>query len=384
MRVLFVGNLGNTGYRFVRWLRESGVEAVLAISQRNKGERNLPERDHGRLSNAYPEWIVKFPGTVFQYIYPGFKLERLADKFDLILTAGEYIIPVLNLNRPVVILPVGGDMTRLPFGSKTLKQELHSWLFRKRIHKVRKIITEQEDIVWASRLLGQGNKVSRFPFLVDLHQLRDNVNYRLLKELRNRYKAYDALIFHPTRKNLDPNRIDYKGNDKLLHAYKRFIENHPHKQIILISGLHGRHAQQYRKMVNELGLEEHVEFEHHLPLSDLHAYMSLDHVAVFDQFTHNLNTLGGIQREALAFGKPVVSSTDINTKEFREAYGTGCPLCPAFNEEEIYQCMVELFHTSAENWQEISNISVTWAENYLHWENRMNDFIDILENTLKF
>jgi glycosyltransferase involved in cell wall biosynthesis len=136
-------------------------------------------------------------------------------------------------------------------------------------------------------------------------------------------------------------------------------------------------------MVTELGLEEQVEFIDHLSLPDLHAYMYLDHLAVFDQFTQNLNTLGGIQREALAFGRPVVSSTDVSTKEFNQAYGTGCPLFPAFNEEEIYQSMVELFSGSSEDWQNISHNSVKWAENFLHWESRMDEFINILEIMLK-
>jgi glycosyltransferase involved in cell wall biosynthesis len=383
MRVLFVGNPGNTGYRFVRWLRESGVDAVLAIPWKNKGERNLPEWENGQSQDAYPEWMVKFRDSLLKYICPGNQLKRLAKKYDLILTAGEHIIPVLTLNQPVGILPVGGDMTRLPFGSKTFKQEIHSWFFRKRISKVKCIITEQEDIIWAARLLGQGNKIRRFPFLVDLYQLRDNVNHRLANELKKKYKDWDGLIFHPTRKNLDPNRIDYKGNEKLLHAYKRFIQFHPHKKILLISGLHGRHTSQYGEMVNEFGLEKHVEFIDHLSLPDLHAYMCLDHLAVFDQFTQNLNTLGGIQREALAFGKPVVSSTNVSTKEFSQAYGTGCPLFPAFNEEEIYQSMVELFTGSSEDWQNIGHVSVKWAENFLHWKSRMDEFINILEIMLK-
>lgn len=383
MRVLFVGNPGNTGYRFVKWLRESGVEAVLAVPRKNKGERNLPEWESGQSQEAYPEWTVKFPESLLRYIYPGYKLKRLAKNYDLILVAGEYIIPVLSLNRPVAILPVGGDMTRLPFVNRTFKQEIHSWFFRKRIHKVKRIITEQEDIIWAARILGQGNKISRFPFLVDLYQLRDNVNHWLAEKLKNKYKGWDGLIFHPTRKNLDPNRIDYKGNEKLLRAYKRFIELHPHKKILLISGLHGRHTFQYKEMVTELGLEEQVEFIDHISLPDLHAYMCLDHLAVFDQFTHNLNTLGGIQRESLAFGRPVVSSTDVSTKDFNQSYGIGCPLFPAFNEEEIYQSMVELFSGSSEDWQNISHISVKWAENFLHWENRMDEFINILESMLK-
>lgn len=383
MRILFIGNPGNTGFRFVRWLRERNVEAVLAIPSRLKGKRNLPEWEDVQLESSYPRWIVKFSDFFLPYIYPGFQLRKLAGNFDMILTAGEYIIPSLILNKPVAILPVGGDMTRLPFGSKSLKQEIHSLLFRKRIHKVSNIITEQEDIVWASKLLGQGDKVIRFPFLVDVDQLQENVNHSLLNELKDRYNGLDGIVFHPTRKNLDPGRIDYKGNDKLLRAFKQFRADYPEKQVFMVSGLHGRHVARYREMVQELGIEKYVEFIDHLSLPDLHAYMSLDRVAVFDQFTHNLNTLSGIQREALTFGKPVVSSTDTNSREFIEAYGKGCPLWTAFNEEEIYHSMEQLFDKPAEEWTQISNSAFRWTEKYLHWENRIDEFIGILKRALE-
>lgn len=355
----------------------------MAIPSKLHGERNLPEWENIHLKNNYPGWIVKFPDFFLPYIYPRFQLRKLAGKFDLIITAGEYIIPSLTLNKPVVILPVGGDMTRLPFGSKSLKQEIHSWLFRKRIHKVSSIITEQEDIVWASKLLGQGEKIIRFPFLVDVHQLQENINHNLLNVLKKKYNGLDGIVFHPARKNLDPGRIDYKGNDKLLRAFKKFTDDYPEKQISMISGLHGRHVNQYREMVHKLGMEKHVEFIDHLSLPDLHAYMALDRVAVFDQFTHNLNTLGGIQREALAFGKPVVSSTNINSREFIEAYGAGCPVWQAFDEEQIYNCMVDIFDQSPDERKEYSNIAISWVKKYLHWENRIDEFLGILRRTLE-
>ena len=343
----------------------------------------MPEWEDIHLKNGYPDWIIKFPEFLPPYIYPGCKLRKLVRKFDLILTAGEHIIPVLKLNKPIVILPVGGDLTRLPFGNNTFMQEIHSYLFRKRINKAKYIITEQEDIAWASKLLGQGDKIIRFPFLVDVHQLKENINHSLLDELKEKYKDLDGIIFHPTRKNLDPKRIDYKGNDKLLIAFKRFIEEHPEKQISMISGLHGRHADQYKAMVKRLELRKYVEFIDHLSLPDLHAYMALDHAVVFDQFTHNLNTLGGIQREAMAFGKPVVSSTDVNSPEFIAAYGKNCPLWPAFNEEEIYRCMEEIFSKSAGEWKKINHITLSWIEEHLHWDNRIDEFISILKRTLE-
>jgi len=379
MKVLFVGNLGNTGYRFVRWLVEYGVDATLLLPGNFNHPRSQPQWEDPSLKEHYPPWIQTFREYRFPYLFLNRKVREMARKSDVILTTGFHVLPVLSLKQPVIFLPAGRDLTQMPFWSNTWINEIHSYLYRKRIKKVSRILTDQEDCVWAGRLLGTGERIQRFPFLVDVRQIEQNINTPLKEKLEKEYGHYDCLFFNPTRKNMDSQRIDYKGPDKLLHAYRHFLDRHENLNVLMVSGLHGLHVDEFKQQVHELDLEEHMVFTGHLPLPDLHAWLTLQNLAVFDQFTDNLNALSGIQREAMALGRPVVASTDIHTPAFRQAYGPDCPLIPAFDAQDIYRAMEQLtIGPSLDSLWNATSIR-KWTLKHVHYENRIHELMNILE-----
>lgn len=382
MKILFVGNQGNTGFRFTNWLRRSGLDAYLLISKQLKHKRSLPENDFPELENNYPKWILQFNERKFPYLYPSAVLKKISGDFDIILTTGNYILPVLKLKKPVGFFPVGSDLTQLPYQTSPFINEIYSYLYRRRIGNVTRIFTVQKDCIWSARLLGQGNKVELFPFLVDTKAIKNGINYGLLSKLKNTFGHYDLIFFNPARKNMDPNKVNYKGSEKLLNAFKRFIKQ-TNSNVLLITGLHGDHANEFDSMVKGFNLRDRVKFTNHLSLPDLHAYMSLDNVVVFDQFTSNLNTLGGLQREALALGSIVVSSTDVHTTDFEKSYGPDCPLLPAFSEENILSRMKEVDALSRDDFYKKSYSAVEWAEKHIHWESRINELISALEDMVE-
>jgi glycosyltransferase involved in cell wall biosynthesis len=382
MRILFFGNQGNTGYRFGRWLREAGYEVKLLIPDNLKYERSYPEWEDPALKDQYPEWIQIYRENRYPYLFLNAFVRKTARDYDLVMVTGFHILPLLKLDKPLVFLPVGADLSQMPFWTGRWVEELEAWLYRRRIGKLSLILTEQEDCIWAARLLGVGDKVRRFPFLIDLNQINHSVNNELALQLSEKYQAYDRIFFNPSRKNLDPARRDYKGAEKLLRAFKRYIEDYQSSRVLMISGLHGLHKEEYRNMVTEMKLDSHIEYTGQLALPDLYAYYSLDNVVVFDQFTENLNTLGGIQREAMAMGCPVVSSTDVYTRQFIAGYGPGCPLIPAFDEEEILNAMKKLTRLEQEEMDQYRESVKNWALRYLHYENRMSRFTGLLEEAM--
>ncbi|MFP4603882.1 MAG: glycosyltransferase, partial [Bacteroidales bacterium] len=262
--------------------------------------------------------------------------------------------------------------------SNPLINEIYSYLYRRRINNVSRIFTVQSDCIWSARILGQGNKIDLFPFLVDTKNIKNNINYGLLEKLKMKYGKYDLLFFNPTRKNMEKGKVDYKGSEKLLEAFKKF-QVQTKRNVKMIAGLQGEHAEMFKKMVDSCNLKEYVDYTGHLSLPELHAYMSLDNVVTFDQFTINLNTLGGIQREALALGSIIVSSTDVHTKEFTESYGEGCPLMPAFSDKQILMQMEKLAGMTKEEFYRLSYSAVEWADKYIHWESRIDELIEKLE-----
>jgi len=379
MRVLFVGNQGNTGYRFVRWLVEYGVDATLLYPENFNHPRSHPQWEDPRLEGHHPGWIQTFREYRFPYLFVNRKIRKMARSYDLILTTGFHVLPVLTLDKPVIFLPVGRDLAQMPFWSDTWINEIHSYLYRKRIPRVKRILTDQEDCIWAARLLGIGERIHRFPFLVDVRRIEQNINSGLKVQLERDYGHYDRLFFNPSRKNMDPQRVDYKGVDKLLLAYRRFLDRHENLNVLMVSGLHGLHVDAFREKVHELNLEDHMVYTGHLSLPDLHAWLSLENVAVFDQFTQNLNALSGVQREAMAMGRPVVSSTDIHAPAFQQAYGPNCPLIPAFDAHDIYRAMENItVHASRNDLWEATSIR-KWTLKHVHYESRIQELIAILE-----
>ncbi|MFO8236559.1 MAG: glycosyltransferase [Bacteroidales bacterium] len=381
MRILFIGNQGNTGFRFISWFRSRGIDAVLLIPKQLKHIRSLPENDDLTLENNYPKWIIQFKERIFPYLSPSAKLRKISKQYDIILTTGNYILPVLKLNKPVCFFPVGGDLTQLPFQSKPLISEIYAYLYRQRIDNVNRIFTVQKDCIWAARLLGQADKIELFPFLVDKETIQKNVNVHLHENLKEKFEPYDWIFFNPARKNMNPDKVNYKGSEKLLKAYKKFIEQTKAK-VLMIAALYGDDASEFKAMVNSLELNEYVSFTCHLSLPDLHAYMKLDNVVVFDQFTYDLVALGGIVREALALGSIVVSSTDVNKEDFMKSYGEDCPLLPAFTEKQILRRMLEISEMSLAKQKQVKDEAQKWVDKHIHWTARIDELINKLKQEL--
>ena len=387
MKFLFYGNAGNTGFRITSWLRQKGLEGILYIPQKQiRHVRNQPEWENPKLADNYPEWIQLVPKGFHYYHFSilNKKVKQYASNCDVVLTTGIEVVNVLTIEKPVVFIPDGGDITDYPFHSKSLKAELFSYFYRKRIRKIGRIITAQENCIWAANLLGVSDRVEVFSLPVDMDAINSNLNRKLLKNLSQRYSTYDWIFFHPTRKSLDPTRSDYKGNEKFIYAFAEFIHSHPSTKVKLIDGLHGADREQYLRLVKQLNLSKYCESVEHLSLPDLHAYMAFEKCIVFDQFGPlGRHSFGGVAREAICLGSPLVTATDTKLAKFESAYGPNSPIFSAFEKDEILKAMENLTSFSSDEFEALRQSTLDWAKRYLHWENRIDEFIAILEDVVR-
>ncbi|MFX0203895.1 MAG: glycosyltransferase [Candidatus Hodarchaeota archaeon] len=212
-----------------------------------------------------------------------------------------------------------------------------------------------------------------------------NIDDEFHRNIEKSYENYDFVFFNPSRKNLDPNRPDYKGNEKFLKAFKLFLNKYPNVKVRLVLGMHGKHVNQFLNLVHQLELIKYCDFIEHLPLPKLHAYMSLKNTIVFDQFRQSSwesGHLGGIQREALSLGSVLVTAKNVGSENFLSIYGKNCPLFPALSVEDIAKAMEEVVNCSKNELRIIQEHAKGWAYKYLHWENRIDHLIDILEAVL--
>ena len=382
-RILFFGNTGNIGFRFSTWLRKKGYEVNLFYPKDFKHERSLPEWENPLLKDCYPDWIRFSKKSRFPFFMPSLALKKKSNSFDVILTTGEFVIPALCLKKPVIFIPVGGDLTELPFLFNNFKNSIRSLIYKRRIKSVNRILTAQEDCFWASKFLGVYDKVKEFPIPLDCDSIRENYSKSLSLEVQKKYSCMDYIFFNPSRKNMDPKKFSYKGNEKFLLAFKKLLKVKANLKIKGVIGLHGHHTKEFQSLVTELGLDRHIEYINHLSKDKLHAYMKLDNVIVFDQFGNKASTnLGGVSRESLAMGAPVVASAGIQSLEFERNYGKNCPLIFASSKEEIYESMIHLVSLSKNEFVSLKNESLLWAKATLDWNNQIQILIDCIEDAM--
>lgn len=379
MRILFYGNQGNQPFRIARWLRQKGLDVKLYLPKNLPHSRSLPEWENPELRNNYPNWIKTYHHSWFNDFFPPRCIRKEAKKYDILFTTGvHHIVSALKIDLPIVFNPRGGDITQLPFFSD-LRSELMSFFYRRRISLVSLILTVQEDCIWAARLLGISDKVKFFPVLVDSDQIRLDIDNELLEELEKKYEKYDYVFLNLSRKNLNPSKPDYKGNEKFLKAFKKLTNKNDNVSIKLILGMHGTNVSDFEDTVAALDLDRYCDYVEHLPLPKLHAYLSLSNGIVFDQFGYILKSFGGIGQETLSLGNVLVCSTDTSDNLFKKNYGDNCPLLYAFTVDEIFNQMEKIINLDKTKLDDIRKRSEEWAYKYLHWENRIEELIDILK-----
>lgn len=378
-RVLFYGNQGNAGFRLASWLRETGIDARLLLHRDVRSQRSRPEWQDPALREGYPPWIERYRRLKYvHWLVPPRKARAMAREATVVVTTGRVVVGALALDGPVVFFPMGGEFTRFPFQKDLLHRPVAA-LYRRRLRRVRRILSAQENVHETARRLDVGDRSVRFPLPVEVREIHELVNRDLLARLEERYADRRAVFLLLSRKTMDPEREEYKAPERFARALKRFLREGDADGIQVVVGLHGPDAERFRTLVEELDVASACDFVGHLPRPDLHAYFSLSRAVVFDQFggitRHNLS---GSVREALSLGATVVTATEVDADPFREAYGPGCPLLFAETTEQISRRMHQVAGWSGRQFEERASESRAWSERHLDWRARIPEFVEIL------
>jgi len=366
----------------------------------------LPEWDNPSLAGNYPSWVYEFyqrekgsqkllhkiskskflPIFIIEKInkrdfFPPEEIKKISRNYDLVFTSGKNIISALNFDIPVVFRSLGSDMARLPFSCGNLYQEALSYTLRKRIKKISCIIAQQEDTIWSARFLGVLDKLRFFPIPVDIDDINANTDKDLLRKLNEKYSSYDHVFFLPARKVINPNHSAYKGAEKFLKAFKKLKHKHKNIDIKVVSIMRGSGDGNFRRLIKSMQLEKYFDhIEGILPTYKLSAYMKIRNCVVFDDFGFTNKThLTGISREALSVGAVVVDIVDTEYSHFKRLYRKNCPLLHADDEEAIFKQMERIVSMDSNELENIRKRSISWAYKHLHWEKRIDELIDILE-----
>jgi glycosyltransferase involved in cell wall biosynthesis len=326
-------NLHNNAYNIVKALRKRGVEADLILEGKAFGysfpmweELELdidPYRFNIReilkkRKYEFPEWIRMWWDDSQIDPVNVFSLFQMVKGYDLLHLHPPAPIYLQFALKPFVIHEVWWIRRLVTLNDSKGK------LGRRAYAKADCIIMTNPDTYELLKLLKYKREVF-IPFVIDTER------YKPLKI----EKSDELLFFHPTR-----HCWEEKGNDKLIHAFKRFIEEGYKARLRLVDWGWMENVEGSRKLIKTFGLERYVEWVP--PYSKpglIRAYNEAD--IVFDQFI--LGSGGTTLFEAMACEAPVVIYlNDWNVR----CFGEMPPIANAKTPEEIYDAMVLLTDAS--------------------------------------
>jgi hypothetical protein len=148
--------------------------------------------------------------------------------------------------------------------------------------------------------------------------------------------------------------------------------------------MEGSDASNFERLIKEMHLEKYFDYlRAALPLYKLTAYMKIKNGIVFNDFGFSKTHLTGISREALSTGAILVDNVDIQHSHFKRLYGENSSILQANDEETIYKQMQRIVSMSPKELNLLREESLSWAYKSLHWENRIDELVEILKMSLR-
>ena len=190
-----------------------------------------------------------------------------------------------------------------------------------------------------------------------------NQNIEKLIKLKKNNFIYFSQTRHywKGKSKKDPNN---KGSNKLIYAWKKFINEH-RPNAILVLFEYGNDFLASKKLIMDLNLDERIIWMPLSPRKEIMKMISFVDV-VMGEFTHSW-FIGGLSMEAISMGKPLITYRD--ERYLGNFYKDNYPILNACSTDEIYNKIVFSYQNKNKILR-IGDLSKKWFE-----ENVTNSFI---------
>lgn len=151
-------------------------------------------------------------------------------------------------------------------------------------------------------------------------------------------KKNNFIFISPSRhywKNKSKKNPNNKGNDKLIYAWEKFINDHKPNSILVLFE-YGNDFLASKKLIMKLNLDETIIWMPLSPRKEILRMISFVDV-VMGEFTHSWY-IGGLSMEAISMGKPLITHRD--EKYISNFYQDKYPILNAYSIDEIYNKIV--------------------------------------------
>lgn len=368
MRVALINNMNNNFFAFARYLRDLGVDAHIFIID-PLPQHFLPQAD----TFDDPEslsYIHYLNGSAMR----GLRIDKILNlrkqlkqlyadlkTFDLIVACGNLAYFALKDIKIDVFMPYGGDAFQLIIQHKLSHRHGLVYLYHrflahlqsKAIKNSRVVVTLGSidgNIANGLKLLNKNWLEGTIPMVYPVTSPSPLACWEFLKQ-------HDFIMFSHTRQcwfNVE----DYKGNEKYITAFSRFVKSGCRfKNPILVLFEYGDTVAASKELIVSLGIEKYVRWMPKMLRKEIFYGLAQASLAV-DALTDTVATFGGAVFESFLLGIPVIGNAKLPNQEAC----THLPLVQAFTEEEVYQILLD-YQQDPHKYKQLGVKAQTWFDN---------------------
>lgn len=330
MKIACIGNMNNTFFTIVRYLRDRGIDAELLLTN-YEISYFLPFND--TFDFEYKQYTKQlYWGMPKTFLFTSSKkIKSDLMPFDFIMARSATPAFIEKAGRNIdLYVPYGGDIGSMPFLFETGIKGVLNFLFKiyqkkgiqnsfcintQYFHSVFKKKIEKLKILHKTHYFGVPQIYNKIFSNNTIEQYYNKSKwYPEFKKVRDKF---DLVVFHQSRhvwnksKRLKKNEITpycFKGNDILIKGFSKFVKDKPQVNACLVLFEYSRDFLDSKKLISELGIENNVRWFPVMPRKELLIGMSL-----FDISTGDFDigwTTSGVIEESLAMGKPMLHYLD--------------------------------------------------------------------------
>jgi len=384
MRVHLYGNTLNNAVVVGRLLQNSGCDVQVFIPCDDRiAEQDRPEWEYGDMLDQIEGMLVRVPPPrPFRPAH--FAFLNAFVKADILHVFGEG--PALlsaNLRKlpPAVFQSFGGDLQILPWQTWPLRERVYAAMQRVGIRRCRHAIIMPYQHALLKRLGFSGAVTDDLPFMADYAHMRSVPRHSWVSD---RFGNYKLLVYFPSRHVYTQDIGPYAKNNYVgLLGFSRFVREHrvTPEDVRLVIVNKGVRFHESLSLIEREGIRPYVDILEEHPRAAVYSFMSLSQVVVLDQFPDLPEmTFGGIAREALFHGAPVVVKTDVRAI-CRMYQSNDLPILHASDAGEVAFQLGQMLNERRRLAQR--NTVKAWADRYLNNDRLVSRLTQIYRDVLE-
>ncbi|MDD3710551.1 MAG: glycosyltransferase family 4 protein [Methanothrix sp.] len=346
----FIGGVENYVYNLSRGLVRLGHEVTVLCANEPKSEKE--ELMDGIRVKRLP-YIGKIANT---NITPSLPIEILREDFDLVHAhlptpwSADLSAVFAKMKRKPLILTYHNDIVGAGFANRAAHLYNHTALKILLNRADRIIITQPKYLRSSPYLKRYEDKIVVIPVGVDVERFRP----------MHSDKINNSIFFLSVLDEFH----QYKGLDQLLRALVLVKEEI--FDVKLIVGGDGHLLEHYRRLSEDLGLGENVEFLGRVPEEMLANYYNRCDIFVLPSVSKAQEGFGMVLLEAMACGKPVVCTDIVGVADEVKAEGAGL-IVETSNVDQLAGAMSYLLQNGSRT-QKMGEVGRRLVEERYGWE----------------